>query len=133
MKKINALMLFGLIISSTAFGFTPNYYNLGNGTVVTTPNGQQVYVPRPNNNQQNKALQGNGVTFQATLQVTEEKTKDNTGKDKTIKHYKAWVRHCNTVELPDKPEMDKTAHSGDSIQLRFSQYGSCDVQDWKKN
>ena len=120
-----------VILSSNAFAAS-NYYRYGNGFVVTTPNGSQVYMP-------NKTapavapMTGQGVTFYSDLIVTKEIVKQEKEKDKTVVHYSAWVRNCNTVILPSKSQYDQTAHNGQKIELKFERAGSCNVADWKIN
>jgi hypothetical protein len=85
-------------------------------------------------------LSGYGATFNSNIIIEEKaqemtKIDEKTGKEVKIKEqkkiYKAWIRGCQNVELPEKRD-PFSIKNGERIKVRLSAPRSCSVADWEK-
>lgn len=78
---------------------------------------------------QSDELKGVGNIFISNVEITESSTSQEKN-SKTEKKYKAFVRNCGKIELPNKDI--KNLKNNDRIRIRFESYGNCKVSDWEK-
>jgi len=99
------------------------------------------YRPKTIIIQEKNTLDGFGGVYNSNLIIEEKpiEIKKTTEKDSKKekeepaikKIYKAWIRSCGTIELPE-PSSDKNLKSGDRIKVRLQGGRSCIASDWEK-
>lgn len=83
-------------------------------------------------------LQGFGFEFHSNLIIEEEEQETPSLNPKIsspikvkVKKYKAFVRNCGKIDLPDNSIEKSKLKSGVRIVIRFTESRSCKVSDWK--
>lgn len=116
-----------IILALLFIGTNSNAVNRRNGIIIRTPNGPMRFNTVFDNKQ--KELDGEGTTFFGRAKINGSV-------------YSVYIRGCGDVVLGDLEEaVDdkdlekrlKAIRAGDNVRLRMSGFGSCNVEDFKKN